>query len=317
MFRYRPFQFAVAAVLIAGLLNLPASAESKDMVQLQTQIQGLQDSVARLQQSNDERMGVLKDLVQQSADSVNKMSAAMDALTIKMQAQQDALSAKSDTVSGQIQSLNDSLDELKARMARLEKSLGDIQGQMSSVTAVVNNLPQTTGTPTSPAPANTAAPQPADAPPAGASDQGLPPTSSVVAPIVRNGGGTSAPVGDMYRAAYGDYISAKYALASSEFNDLAIAYPDDNLSGNAYFYMGEIALRTAKPSVAVKDYDHLLERYPDNVKIPAAHLHKGEALMAVKQNDAAAREFKTLIQRFPNSPEASQAHSKLAILARH
>ena len=312
MFRYRPFQFAVAAVLIAGLLNLPAAAESKDMVQLQTQIQGLQDSVARLQQSNDERMGVLKDLVQQSADSVNKMSAAMDALTIKMQAQQDALSAKSDTVSGQIQSLNDSLDELKARMARLEKSLGDIQGQMSSVTAVVNNIPQTTGTPASPAPA-TAAP-PADAP-ARSSDQALPSTDNVVAPIVRNGGGASAPVGDMYRAAYNDYMSAKYVLASSEFNDLAVAYPDDNLSGNAYFYMGEIALRTAKPSVAVKDYDHLLERYPDNVKIPAAHLHKGEALMAVKQNDAAAREFKTLIQRFPNSPEAAQAHSKLAALS--
>ena len=54
----------------------PAFAVNKDMVQLQTQVQQLQDAVAHLQQSNDERMGVLNDLVQQSADSVNKMSLA-------------------------------------------------------------------------------------------------------------------------------------------------------------------------------------------------------------------------------------------------
>ncbi len=50
------------------------------MIQLQTQMQQLQDAVARLQQSNDERMGVLKDLVQQSADSVNRMGVTMDTL---------------------------------------------------------------------------------------------------------------------------------------------------------------------------------------------------------------------------------------------
>ena len=62
------------------LLPSPAFAVNKDMVQLQTQIQQLQDAVARLQQSNDERMGVMKDLVQQSADSVNKMSQTIETL---------------------------------------------------------------------------------------------------------------------------------------------------------------------------------------------------------------------------------------------
>jgi len=77
----KPIRFASAALLAAVFLcSLPAFAVSKDMVQLQTQIQQLQDAVARLQQSNDERMGVMKDLIQQSADSVNRMSVTLDAL---------------------------------------------------------------------------------------------------------------------------------------------------------------------------------------------------------------------------------------------
>src|SRR5271154_5649391 len=81
----------LAAIVISGS---PAFAVSKDMVQLQTQIQQLQDAVARLQQSNDERMGVMKDLIQQSADSVNRMSVTLDALHKQMQTQQEAQSGK-------------------------------------------------------------------------------------------------------------------------------------------------------------------------------------------------------------------------------
>src|ERR1700723_1531237 len=88
-----PIRLAAATLLAAALFwSSPAFAVNKDMVQLQTQIQQLQDAVARLQQSNDERMGVMKDLVQQSADSINKMSAVVDGLQKQMQAQQEAQS---------------------------------------------------------------------------------------------------------------------------------------------------------------------------------------------------------------------------------
>ena len=82
----------VCAVLLAAALfcGFPAFAVSKDMVQLQTQVQQLQDAVARLQQSNDERMGVMKDLIQQSADSINKMAVTVDALHRQLQTQQEA-----------------------------------------------------------------------------------------------------------------------------------------------------------------------------------------------------------------------------------
>src|SRR3984957_9168914 len=112
--RLRP-RGCAAALFVAALLCSPrAFAVNKDMVELQTQGQQLQEAVARLQQSNDERMGVLKDLVQQSADSVNKMSLSIEALQQQAKTQQEASGGKMDQVSGQVQSLNDSLDEVKA-----------------------------------------------------------------------------------------------------------------------------------------------------------------------------------------------------------
>ena len=74
------FRFVAVALLVFALPALPAHAVSKEMIQLQQQIQDLQNAVAKLQQSNDERMGVLKDLVQQTADSVNKMSVTVGGL---------------------------------------------------------------------------------------------------------------------------------------------------------------------------------------------------------------------------------------------
>ena len=155
----RPIRLTALALAIALVPIAPAFAVNKDMVQLQTQIQQLQDAVARLQQSNDERMGVLKDLVQQSADSVNRMSVNMDALQKQFSAQQAAQGAKIDTVSGQISALNDSLDEIKARMNRLEKAVSDVQNQQQSIGAALQNLPSSG----SPAPAATSAPIPTSA----------------------------------------------------------------------------------------------------------------------------------------------------------
>src|ERR1700744_2140407 len=71
----------IVALTAIALFALPqAFAVSKEMVQLQTQVQQLQDMVQHLQASNDERMGVIVNLVQQNTDSVNRMMAAMNNL---------------------------------------------------------------------------------------------------------------------------------------------------------------------------------------------------------------------------------------------
>ena len=309
----KPIRLVSAAVLAAALLcGSPAYAVNKDMVQLQTQIQQLQDAVARLQQSNDERMGVMKDLIQQSADSVNRMGVTLDSLHKQMQAQQEAQTGKIDQVSGQIQSLNDSVDEIKARIGSLQKLLQDVQGQQQSINANMQNQPQSGGA-ASPAPA--IAPPEAPPTPAPIVRKGKPSANVPLAadPAPSGGAGSGVPPADeLYKTALGDYMAAKYALAASEFGDVIKNYPDNPLSGNAYYYQAEIDYRGGRYAASIKAYDSVLGQYPDSNKVPVEHLHKGMALVALNQKDAGVREFRTLIQRYPNSPEAMQARSKLS-----
>jgi tol-pal system protein YbgF len=111
------------ASLLIVALAAPAFAANKDMVQLQTQVQNLQDSMARMQQSFDERMGVMRDLVEQSTDNVNKMGGSVRALEQTLQKQQSESGTNLGELSTQIQALHDSIDELKVRLANVTKKL--------------------------------------------------------------------------------------------------------------------------------------------------------------------------------------------------
>jgi len=109
------------AILFLGasiLSSTPAFAISKEILQLQTQMQLMQDQMTSMQRSFDERMGVMRNLVEQNTDTVNKIAASIDKLQTAIQKQNTDGGGKVDQVSGQIQSLNDSIDELKARMAK-------------------------------------------------------------------------------------------------------------------------------------------------------------------------------------------------------
>src|SRR5665811_799210 len=111
----------LAAGLFAMLLAsapVPAHAASKEIIELQTQVQQLLDMVQRIQSTLDQRFGVLQHLVEQTADNANQMNATVNTLQQKINAQNDAVGGKIDTASGQVQSLNDSVDELKSRIAK-------------------------------------------------------------------------------------------------------------------------------------------------------------------------------------------------------
>jgi len=72
-------RFLTIPVLLSSLwLATPCAwGVSREIVQLQTQVQALQDQMTHMQQSFDERMGVMKNLVEQSSDSMNKVAASL------------------------------------------------------------------------------------------------------------------------------------------------------------------------------------------------------------------------------------------------
>lgn len=135
---YKQFQSqskSLALVAALCLASLPAHAASKEIIQLQTQVQQLQEQMTTMKTSFDERMGVMKNLVEANTDATNKTTAAITTLQNSLTKQQGDASGHVDQLSGQIQALNDTLDELKVRLAKVSKQLEDMQSAQQSMAA--------------------------------------------------------------------------------------------------------------------------------------------------------------------------------------
>jgi TolA-binding protein len=127
---------AVLGVLLMLWLSVsPAWGVSKEIVQLQTQVQQLQEQMTAMQRSFDERMGVMNNLVEKDTDAVNKVANAINALQATLAKQTGDSGGKLDQLSGQIQALNDTMDEIKARLATVTKQLQDMQSAQQSMAA--------------------------------------------------------------------------------------------------------------------------------------------------------------------------------------
>jgi TolA-binding protein len=301
---------AAAVLSFAFLPSAPrAHAVSKEIVELQTQVQQLLDQVQRLQSTLDTKMGVLQHLAEQTADEANQMTTAVNALQQKLNTQNEAAGGKLDAVSGQVQSLNDSVDELKARIAKLDKSMQDLQTQLQNMQAPpAQTQPGGTQPGTQPGAMPGAGPTPG-APGAAGTGQG------------ESGGpggpGTPAaqqapPLQETLQAGERDYNAGRYDVALGEFQSVVQFYPLDDLGGTAQFYLGEIAYQQKDYPAAIKSYNAVLEGFSGNAKAPAAQLHKGYALLAENKRDEGVHELRSLIQRHPQTPEARAARSKLS-----
>ena len=128
-----PARIALLLSLWIGLA--PAYGASKEVVQLQTQVDQLQQQMTQMKQSFDENMGVMKNLVTQQTDGTNKAAAAVTDLQATLAKQAQDRAAQVDQISGQIQALNDTMDELKVRLAKLSKQLEDMQSAQQSLAA--------------------------------------------------------------------------------------------------------------------------------------------------------------------------------------
>jgi tol-pal system protein YbgF len=133
----KTLRYLIFLVLLTSFaISIPqAWGVSKEIIQLQTQVQALQDQMTHMQQSFDERMGVMKNLMDQNTDSMNKVTAAITALQTSLEKLQSDNGGKVDQLSGQIQALNDSIDELKTRLANISKQLNDVQAAQQNQAA--------------------------------------------------------------------------------------------------------------------------------------------------------------------------------------
>ncbi|HUB20688.1 MAG TPA: tetratricopeptide repeat protein [Acidobacteriaceae bacterium] len=275
----------------------PAHAVSKEIIQLQTQVQQLQDALQHLQETQDQQLSVMQHVIQSINDNVSKISSTMTTLQQQVQAQNESGGGKIDQLSGQMQGINDSMDALRTRIDKLSAEVQAVQSQLSNISTQAAMQQQGSGQPGQ-------AGQPGQPGQPGTDQNGQPQQQAPPQP-------QAPPVNDLYQGALRDYNGARYDLAAGEFADVLKYYPNDELAGNAQFYLGEIDYRQGKYSDAIRNYTVVLDQFGGNSKAPAAALRRGEAELAIDQRENGIRDLRGLITRYPQTPEASQARSRL------
>jgi tol-pal system protein YbgF len=285
------FSGALIAGALAGSLMgpQPARAVARELIELQRDVtsllQGQKDLATQVTQDHT----VMRTLVEQSGDSVGKLSATMSGLQKSVQDVQANGGARLDTMSTQVQGVSDNLEEIKSRLGKLNQQLVDLQNTVQSLDAKISGGAPAGGS--IPASSTSSAP----------SGGGVVPASSA-----------SAPSADtLYSNGLRDITSGKYDLARSEFQDYLKYYGDTDLASNAQFYLGEIAYSQKQYSQAVSEYEKVLSNYPKSFKLAPARLKKGMALIELGQKTSGVRELREVVKRYPGTEEERRARARL------
>jgi tol-pal system protein YbgF len=268
----------------------PAGAVSKEMIELQQTVSQILQAQQDLRSTVDGNNAAIRTLVQQSLDSVNRLSGQMNAVQKSVQEVQANTGSRIDTMTQQTQGLSDNLQDVQARVGKLSQQLTDMQNLLQSIDAKVSGG-STTGTPA--------------AAPGGNSGELAPPSSSAApnrAPISAD---------TLYQNGLRDLTSGKYDLARQEFSDYIQNFPSNDLAGNAEFYLGEIAYAQNDYKTAITSYDTVLANYPKSFKLAASLLKKASAEIELGMKASGIRDLREVEQRFPGSDEARRAQAKL------
>jgi tol-pal system protein YbgF len=273
-----------ALTLIGSALSFGAS---KEIVELQRDVALLQDKMDTMQRDLDTKLGALTATLQAVQDNSAKSNASLqDALNNgvgKQLAPVAGLSAKVDSMGDDVHSLRDSLNDLSARLERMDAKMTDLKNQMQ----IIQNPPAAPGVAT-PGAAPGAQPQAGTAgPPAGMTAE------------------------KTYTDARRDLQTGNTDLALQEFQQYLTYFPNTELAASAQYYIGEILFRRGDYNNAISGFDAVLERYPENPKTADAHFMKGMALLKAGQRNRAVQEFRTLVANYPRTDDARKAQQQL------
>jgi TolA-binding protein len=279
--------------LSAGLLALCllpgfAFGASREIVELQRDIAALQDQIRNLERSQNEGMASLTTLVKQALDSLNTMNTTVAVLDAQMRERDKTLAVpvtsvgtKVDQMTSGFQAMQASLEDVSARLGKLEQNMVDLQNAIKVIQAPPS-LP----------------PAPGAAGGSGAGSAGLPPP------------GTTAET--LYANALRDKQGGSEDMALSEFNDYLKYYGTTDSAPNAQYYIGEISYGRRDYDDALKAFDMVLERYPDNNKTLDAMYMKGLTLVQMGERTKGASQFRAVYSKNPRSELARKAKAQLA-----
>ena len=102
------------------------------------------------------------------------------------------------------------------------------------------------------------------------------------------------------------------ALQIAGFKQFLAAFPNDQLRGNAQYWMGETYYVTQKYPEALEAFKVVLNDYPNSRKIPDALLKIGFSYYEVKNYSQARKALDSVLNNYPESTAARLAAERIA-----
>jgi len=196
---------------------------------------------------------------------------------LELQTDNDNLSSQVQSLRNQIEtltySMNNSGERQKSQYLDIDKRLQQLESRPA--TRIVTTVPSATGT--------------SDAP-------------SVVA---------SGNERQLYQVAFDSLKAAKYKEAASQFDNYISAYPDGQLTDNAYYWLGESHYIQRDFETALGAFGSVTQKYPESRKIADAWLKVGYCYYELGALDEAKSALTKTITSFPDSSAARLAQQRL------
>jgi TolA-binding protein len=290
-------RFAVCALIAATLLAvvpMRSPAASKEIMELQRDVAGLQEQLRLLKESQDKQLAALTVLVQQALDTSKSSSNGVLLIQNNLQQSLHDLESKVQTP---VAGLSSRLDGMDQDMRTLQQSVSDLNSSMLKQQQQLSDLKNAVAVLATPAPA----------PPGTNSTAGGPGGTTVPGIAAAPAAQTCPPAGDLYPQANSDKSAGKYDIALGEYAEFLRCYGNSTVAPAAQYNIGAIHVQQGDYESAVQDFDAVLEKYPDNSKTDDAMFSKGMALVKLGRRTDGADEFAQLIKHDPKSELATRA----------
>ena len=119
-----------------------------------------------------------------------------------------------------------------------------------------------------------------------------------------------------YDAAYQAFNEKKYKEAREKFEAFMKAYPKNELTDNAQFWIAETYYAEKYYEDAILAYESLLKKYPDSKKTSSALLKQAFSFIEIGDAKTGKIILNKLIEKYPDSKETELAKKKLAELGK-
>ncbi|MEP7097470.1 MAG: tol-pal system protein YbgF [Dokdonella sp.] len=271
-------------------------------------------------------LGERVDRLEQQAGSQSNKGNAVDLIN-----QISELQSQVQSLQGQVEELKHSLDESKQRSKDqyidLDSRIGRLEGQGAGASAPAAG--RGAAQVTQPAdidlgnPGNTPARRDTVNPARNNAGDGLSAADQAAMPADGGANASANPAvtpGDAaaettaYNAAFAALKDGRYAESARSFQSFIDQYPNGQLTGNAYYWLGESYYVTQNYKVAEQSFRTLLKRYADSQKAPDALLKVGYCQYELKEWDQAEMTLSQVVQTYPDTTVARLAQGRLRAL---